>query len=78
MTTQEHLARCELEIQKCRIAAQLATADSDRYGHTWAEVDWMVAKQMYEEVLASEMAGTSQVDLMEVSLGLCSGSKRTV
>jgi hypothetical protein len=52
MTLMEHIARCEREIQRCREAAVTASTDADRYGLTWAEVDWLVAKQIYEDELA--------------------------
>jgi hypothetical protein len=47
MTTREHIARCDLEIQNCRNAALAATTDSERYGQTWGEVDWLVAKREF-------------------------------
>jgi hypothetical protein len=31
MTTREHIARCDVEIQNCRDAAEAATTDSERY-----------------------------------------------
>ena len=51
MTLPEHIERCEREIQQCREAAKKAGNDADRYGLTWAEVDWIVAKQIYEDEL---------------------------
>jgi hypothetical protein len=30
MTTREHIARCDVEIEKCRNAAKSATTDSER------------------------------------------------
>jgi hypothetical protein len=53
MTLPEHIARCEREIEQCREAAAMADNDLDRYGLTWAEVDWLVAKQLYENELAA-------------------------
>jgi hypothetical protein len=53
MTLMDHIARCEREIQGCRAAAATAGNDLDRYGLTWAEVDWLVAKQLYEDELAA-------------------------
>jgi hypothetical protein len=53
MTLPEHIARCEREIQQCREAAAAADNALDRYGLTWAEVDWLVAKQLYENELAA-------------------------
>jgi hypothetical protein len=53
MTLPEHIARCEREIQQCREAAAAADNAIDRYGLTWAEVDWLVAKQVYEDELAA-------------------------
>jgi hypothetical protein len=53
MTLPEHIARCEREIQQCREAAAAADNDLDRYGLTWAEVDWLVTKQLYENELAA-------------------------
>jgi hypothetical protein len=49
MTPAEHIERCEREIQVYRVAAQSALTEADRYGLTWAEVDWTIAKQVYEE-----------------------------
>jgi len=66
MTTREHIARCDVEIQNCRKAAEAATTDSERYGQTWGEVDWLVAKQMYEEILSNE--------LLEDTDGFCGSS----
>jgi hypothetical protein len=66
MTMREHIARCNVEIQNCRDAALAATTDSERYGQTWGEVDWLVAKQMYEEIL--------NTDLLEDTDGFCGSS----
>jgi hypothetical protein len=43
-----------------------ATTDSERYGQTWGEVDWLVAKQMYKEILNHE--------LLEDTDGFCGSS----
>lgn len=52
MTLPEHIARCEREIQQCREVAAATDNAMDRYGLTWAEVDWIVAKQLCEELAA--------------------------
>ena len=42
------------------------TTDSERYGQTWGEVDWLVSRQMYEEILNEE--------LLEDTDGFCGSS----
>jgi hypothetical protein len=73
MTLMEHIARCEREIQQCRKAAATAGNDLDRYGLTWAEVDWLVAKQLYEDELAAVSHESSSTENPEDQDGLSNG-----
>jgi hypothetical protein len=73
MTLMEHIARCEREIQQCREAAVMAGNDLDRYGLTWAEVDWLVAKQLYEDELAAVSNEMRSRDNLEDQDGLSFG-----
>ncbi len=73
MTLMEHIARCEREIQQCREAAVTAGNDLDRYGLTWAEVDWLVAKQLYEDELAAVSNEMRSRDNLEDQDGLSFG-----
>ena len=73
MTLLEHIARCEREIQQCRATAVTAGNDADRYGLTWAEVDWLVAKQLYEAELAAVSNKSSSTETLEDQDGLSIG-----
>ena len=73
MTLTEHIARCEREIQQCREAVTTAGNDLDRYGLTWAEVDWLVAKQLYEDELAAAGNESSSRENLEDPDGLSIG-----
>ncbi len=74
MTLTEYIARCEREIQKCRDAARAATNEGDRFGLTWAKVDWLVGKQLYEEELVAMFGEPFANKYLEKTDGFSIGS----
>lgn len=57
MTHEDHIARCEREIDACRQASgDTARTLTDRVGAQLGELDWIVAKQLLEEECA-EVSG---------------------
>ena len=73
MTLMERIARCERETHQCREAASTAGNNLDRYGHTWNELDWLVARQLYEDGFAAAVHEIRSKENLEDQDGLSIG-----